>query len=112
MSMRSELGVKVLRLLLVIWIIATIHFTTMLALGVFGFLTQGSFDKPGPPSVAHRVISAAATVLEFPFVWAVRRHSPERHEGFTSAAIATSLLWGVVLYLGWALWPRSAQARA
>ena len=108
----TTLGLKALRLLLVIWIIATIHFTAMLALGVFGFLTQGSFDKPAPPSITHQVISAAATVLEFPFVWMVGRHSPERHEGFTTAAIATSLLWGVVLYAGWALWPRSAQARA
>jgi hypothetical protein len=112
MSASSELGVKLLRLLLVIWIIATIHFTSMLALGVFGFLTQGNLDKPGPPSLTHQVISAAATILEFPFVWAVRRHSPDRHEGFTTAAIATSLLWGVVFYVGWALWPRSVQARA
>ena len=107
----GEASVRALRLLLVIWIIATIHFTAMLALGVFGFLTQGNFDKPGPPSLAHQVISAAASVLEFPFVWAVRRHSPERHEGFTSAAIATSLLWGLVIFVGWRLWPRSAQAR-
>jgi hypothetical protein len=112
MSVGRELGVKVVRLLLVIWIIAAIHFTAMLALGVFGFLTQGDLNKPGPPSMTHHVISAAATILEFPFVWAVRRRAPERHEGFTSAAIATSLLWGVVLYTGWALWPRSAQARA
>jgi hypothetical protein len=112
MSAWRELGVKVLRLLLVIWIIAAIHFTAMLALGVFGFLTQGEFGKPGPPSVAHQVVSAASTVVEFPFVWAVRRHSPERHEGFTRAAIANSLLWGLVLYAGWALWPRSTQARA
>ena len=111
MSPGRELGVKVLRVFLVIWIIATIHFTAMLALGVFGFLTQGDLDKPGPPSLTHQLISAAATVLEFPFVWAVRRHSPERHEGFTMAAIATSLLWGLVIYAGWALWPRSAQAR-
>jgi hypothetical protein len=104
--------VKVVRLFLVIWIIATIHFTAMLTLGVFGFLTQGDFTKPGPPSVAHQVVSAAATILEFPFVWLVRRHSPERHEGFVTAAIATSVLWGLVLYAGWALWPRSAQARA
>src|SRR5262245_38801603 len=112
MSVGRELGVKVLRLLLVIWIIATIHFTAMLALGVFGCLTQGDIDKPGPPSLTHRLVSVAANVLEFPFVWAARRHSPERHEVFTRAAIATSVLWGVVLYAGWALWPRSAQARA
>ncbi len=112
MNMVRELGVKVVRLLLVIWIIAMILFTTMLALGVFGFLTQGDVNKPGPPSLTHRLVSVAATALEFPFVWAVRRHSPERHEVFTGAAIATSLLWGVVLYAGWALWPRSAQARA
>ena len=102
---------KALRLFLVIWIIATIHFTAMLTLGVFGFLTQGEFGKPGPPSVAHQVVSAAATVLEFPFVWVVRRYSPDRHAGFTTAAIANSLLWGFVLFAGWALRPRSAQAR-
>ena len=51
----------------------------MLTLGVFAFLTQGDFDQPGPPSAAHRLVSAVATVLEFPFVWAVRRYSPERH---------------------------------
>jgi hypothetical protein len=107
-----SLGVKALRLLLVIWIIATIHFTAMLTLGVFGFLTQGSFDKPGPPSLVHQLVSSAATVLEFPFVWGVRRHSPERHEGFTRAAIATSVLWGFVIYAAWALRPRSAQTRA
>jgi len=37
---------------------------------------------------------------------------PERHETFTRAAIATSLLWGLVIWVGWAVWPRSAQARA
>jgi hypothetical protein len=104
--------VKILRLLIVIWIIAAIHFTAMLVLGVFGFLTQGDLAKPGPPSLAHRVVSAAATVLEFPFVWIVRRYSPEHHNGFTTAAIATSLLWALVVYAGVALWPRSAQARA
>ena len=102
---------KVLRLLLVIWIIAAIHFTAMLTLGVFGFLTQGEFGKPGPPSVAHQVVSAAASVLEFPFVWAVRRYSPQHQTGFTAAAIATSLLWGLVAFAGWATWARSAQAR-
>jgi hypothetical protein len=105
-------GVKALRLLLVIWIIATIHFTAMLTLGVFGFLTQGSFDTPGPPSLVHQLVGSTAAVLEFPFVSLVRRRSPERHEMFTTAAIATSLLWGLVLYAGWALWPRSAQTRA
>jgi hypothetical protein len=105
-------GVKALRLLLVIWIIATIHFTAMLTLGVFGFLTQGSFDKPAPPSLVHQLVSSAASVLEFPFVWAVRRQTPERHEVFTRAAIATSLPWGLVIYAGWALWPRSAKTRA
>jgi hypothetical protein len=96
----------------VIWIIATIHFTLMLALGVMAFLTQGDFDRPGPPSLAHRVISATTAVLEFPFVWAVRRVSPERHENFTMAAIATSLLWGLVIWAGGGVWSRSAQARA
>jgi hypothetical protein len=103
---------RALRLLLVIWLIATIHFTLMLALGVMAFLTQGNLDRPGPPSVAHRVISATTAVLEFPFVWAVRRVSPERHETFTRAAIATSLLWGLVIWAGWAICSRSAQARA
>jgi len=112
MRAAREMGVKALRLLLVIWIIAAIHFTAMLTLGVFGFLTQGDLSKPGPPSVVHQVVSTAATVLEFPFVFAVRRHLPAHHTGFTSAAIATSLLWGIVLYASWALWPRSAQARA
>jgi hypothetical protein len=104
--------VKLLRLLLVIWIIAAIHFTAMLVLGVFGFLTQGDLTRPAPPSLAHQVVSATATVLEFPFVWMVRRYSPEQYNGFTTAAIATSLLWALVLYAGFTLWPRSAQARA
>jgi hypothetical protein len=108
----GEQSVRALRLFLVIWIIATIHFTLMLALGVMAFLTQGDFDRPGPPSLTHRVISATTAVLEFPFVWAVRRVSPERHENFTRAAIATSLLWGLVIWAGWAVWSRSAQARA
>jgi hypothetical protein len=107
-----ETSVRALRLLLVIWIIATIHFTLMLTLGVMAFLTQGNFDRPARPSIVHQVISAATAVLEFPFVWAVRRVLPERHETFTRAAIATSLLWGLVIWVGWAVWPRSAQARA
>jgi hypothetical protein len=108
----DEPPVKVVRLLLVIWIFFVLHFTAMLMVGVFAFLTQGDFDRPGPPSAAHRLVSAVATVLEFPFVWAVRRYSPERHAGFTVAAIATSLLWGLVVTAGWAVWSRSAQARA
>jgi hypothetical protein len=107
----GEASVRALRLLLVIWIIATIHFTLMLALGVMAFLTQGNFERPAPPSFAHRAISATTAVLEFPFVWAVRRVSPERHETFTRAAIATSLLWGLVIWAGWAICSRSAQAR-
>ena len=103
---------RALRLFLVIWIIATIHFTLMLALGVMAFLTQGKLDRPGPPSVAHQVISTTTAVLEFPFVWAVRRVSPERHENFTRAAIATSLLWGLVIWAGWAVLSRSTQTRA
>jgi hypothetical protein len=104
--------VRVLRLLLVIWIIAALHFTAVLILGVFAFLTQGDFDHPGPPSRTHRLVSAAASLLEFPFVCAVRRYSPEHHRGFMVAVIATSVLWAIVLYAGWMLWPRSAQARA
>jgi hypothetical protein len=104
--------VRVLRLLLVIWIISALHFTAVLTLGVFAFLTQGDFDQRGPPSRTHRLVSATASVLEFPFVCAVRRYSPEHHRGFMVAAIATSVLWAVVLYAGWTLWPRSAQARA
>ena len=107
-----EPSLRALRLLLVIWIIATIHFTLMLTLGVMAFLTQSNLDRPAPPSIAHQVISATTAVLEFPFVWAVRRVSPERHENFTRAAIATSLLWGLVIWAGWAVWPRSPQARA
>ena len=61
-----ETSVRALRLLLVIWIIATIHFTLMLTLGVMAFLTQGNFDRPAPPSIVHQVISAATAVLEFP----------------------------------------------
>ncbi len=111
--MRSgEAGVKALRLFLVIWIIATIHFTAMLTVGVMAFLTQGNFERPGPPSLAHRLTSAATATLEFPFVWMVRRASPERHENFTTAAIATSLLWGLVIWAGAAVWSRSAQTRA
>ena len=106
------MAVRALRLLLVIWILATIHFTLMLTLGVMAFLTQGDFDRPGPPSVTHRLISGHHGILEFPFVWAIRRESPERHEGFTMAAIATSLLWGLVAWAAWGLWSRSAQARA
>jgi hypothetical protein len=106
------MAVRALRLLLVIWILATIHFTLMLTLGVMAFLTQGDFDRPGPPSVAHRLISGTTAIMEFPFVWAIRRVSPERHEGFTTAAIATSLLWGLVACAAWGLWSRSAQARA
>jgi hypothetical protein len=104
--------VSLLRLLLVIWIIAAVHFTIMLTLGVMAFLTLGDFEHPRPPSVVHRLISGATAVLEFPFVWLVRRVSPERHAGFTSAAIATSVLWGLVIYAGGIVWPRSAQARA
>jgi hypothetical protein len=106
------MAVRALRLLLVIWILATIHFTLMLTLGVMAFLTQGDFDRPAPPSVAHRLISGTTAILEFPFVWAIRRVSPERHESFTMAAIATSLLWGLVAWAAWGLWSRSAQARA
>jgi hypothetical protein len=106
------MAVRALRLLLVIWILATIHFTLMLTLGVMAFLTQGDFGRPAPPSLAHRVISATTAILEFPFVWAVRRVSSERHETFTQAAIATSLLGGLVIWAGWAVWSRSAQARA
>ena len=103
---------RALRLFLVIWIIATIHFTLMLALGVMAFLTQGNLDRPAPPTVPHQVISVATATLEFPFVWAVRRVSPERHENFTTAAIATSLLWGLVIWAGWAVLSRSTQTRA
>ena len=103
---------RLLRLLLVIWIIAALHFAAVLTLGVFAFLTQGDFNHPGPPSPAHRLISAASSVLEFPFVWAVRRYSPEHHRGFMVAVIATSVLWAVVLYGGWTLWPRLAQTGA
>jgi hypothetical protein len=112
MRAARQTSVRALRLLLVIWIIATIHFTLMLALGVMAFLTQGDLDHPRPPSLAHRVTSTTTAVLEFPFVWAVRRVSPERHENFTRAAIATSLLWGLVIWAGYAVWSRSAQARA
>jgi len=105
-------SVRVIRLLLVIWIVAAIHFTTMLTLGVMAFLTQPDFQHPGPPSLANRTISTVATVLEFPFVWMVRRASPERHAGFTTAAIATSVLWSLVLCGGVGLVSRSAQARA
>ena len=112
MRLRVRWPVRALRLLLVIWILATIHFTLMLTLGVMAFLTQGDLDRPGPPSVAHRLISGTTAILEFPFVWAIRRVSPERHEGFTRAAIATSLFWGLLAWAVWGLWPRSAQARA
>ena len=104
---------KLLRLLLVIWIIATIHFTLMLTLGVMAFLTQGDFDQPAPPVVRspgdlrhHRGpgISRSCGRCDASL--------PERHEDFTTAAIATSLLWGLVIWAGWAVWPRSAQARA
>ena len=102
---------RALRLLLIIWIIAAIHFAAMLAVGVAGFVTQGDLDRPGPPSLAHRLTSAAADVLEFPFVWVVRRVFPERHTAFTTAAIATSVLWGLVICAGVGVWSRSAQAR-
>ena len=108
----GEVLVRALRLFLVIWIIAAIHFTLMLALGVMAFLTQGDLDRPRPPSAVHHVLSATTAVLEFPFVWAIRRASPERHENFTTAAIANSLLWGLVLWVSWAVVWRSKQARA
>jgi hypothetical protein len=104
--------VRLLRVLLVIWIIAAAHFAAVLTVGVLSFVTQGDFDHPGPPSRTHRLVSATSDVLEFPFAWAVRRYSPERHRGFAAAAIATSVLWAMVLCAGWMRWSRSAQARA
>ena len=86
-----------MRTLLPVGLVAAAHLLVTLGLGVLAFTTQADFDRPGPPSIAHRALSAVVDVLEFPAVWAVRRVDRERLRGFEVAAVANSLLWGAGL---------------
>jgi len=83
--------------ILLILLVAVLHFGAMLAVGALAFASQGDLDNPGPPSRVHRVFRAGAAVLEFPLVTAVRKLSPERLRGFLPAAVGNSLLWGCAL---------------
>jgi len=85
------------RTAVLIGVVAGAHFAVTLALGVLAFATQGDFDRPAPPSLSHRALSAVIAGLEFPAVWAVRRLDPERLRGFGPAAVVDSLLWGIGL---------------
>lgn len=86
-----------MRTLLPVGLMAAAHLLVTLGLGVLTFLAQGPLDRPGPPSLAHRALSAAVDVLEFPAVWALRRVDRERLRGFEAVAVGNSLLWGVGL---------------
>ena len=86
-----------MRTLLPVGLMAAAHLLVTLGLGVLTFLTQGALDRPGPPSLAHRTLSATVDVLEFPAVWALRRVDRERLRGFEAVAVANSLLWGAGL---------------
>lgn len=88
-----------MRTLLPVGLVAAAHLLVTLSLGVLAFLTQGDFDRPAPPSLAHRALSATVHVLEFPGVWTVRRVDRERLRGFEAAAVTNSLLWGAGLVL-------------
>ena len=89
--------------------IAAAHLAAALAFGVAAFATQGDFDRPGPPTRLHQAVSSGANVLEFPLVSMVRRWSRERLTGFVPAALANSVLWGTVVYLGSAAIRRSRR---
>ncbi len=86
-----------MRTLLPVGLMAAAHLLVTLGLGVLTFLTQGPFDRPGPPSLVHRALSATVDVLEFPAVWALRRVDRERLRGFEAIAVANSILWGAGL---------------
>jgi len=83
--------------LLPVGLMAAAHLLVTLGLGVLTFLTQGPFDRPGPPSLAHRTLSATVDVLEFPAVWALRRVDRERLRAFEAIAVGNSILWSAGL---------------
>ena len=86
-----------MRTLLPIGLMAAAHLLVTLGLGVLAFLTQGPLDRPSPPSVVHRMLSATVDVLELPGVWALRRLDRERLRGFEAVAVGNSILWGAGL---------------
>ena len=83
-----------MRTLVPIGLMAAAPLLVTLGLGVLTFLSPGPLDRPGPPGLVHRALSATVDALEFPGVRALRRLDRERPRGFEAAAVGNSLLWG------------------